>query len=319
MPTLLILIISFIALLWAANHLVLGASDLAHRFELPPLVVGLTIVALGTSLPELFFSIVDSFKDQDNLTLGNSIGSNIANIGLVLGITIILKPKALNYHNLRKTYPILIIAMLFVYSLILDGYLSHIDGCLMLLACLIIISAFIYLAHHATPKDPVVNQFKTAMVSTRSLKTNITNIVLGLVILPISSKYIVTSTTELASWMHMNELAIGLTIQAIGTTLPELSTAILAAIKGEEDLAVGTILGSNIYNLLLILAFPALINPSKINSIILWRDMPIMIFLAIFLVFLNYNYKKSLSPWHGGVLVLVYCCYIASLIIKSQI
>ena len=143
MPTLLILIISFIALLWAANHLVLGASDLAHRFELPPLVVGLTIVALGTSLPELFFSIVDSFKDQDNLTLGNSIGSNIANIGLVLGITIILKPKALNYHNLRKTYPILIIAMLFVYSLILDGYLSHIDGCLMLLACLIIISAFI--------------------------------------------------------------------------------------------------------------------------------------------------------------------------------
>ena len=157
------------------------------------------------------------------------------------------------------------------------------------------------------------------MVSTRSLKTNITNIVLGLIILPISSKYIVTSTTELASWMHMNELAIGLTIQAIGTTLPELSTAILAAIKGEEDLAVGTILGSNIYNLLLILAFPALINPSKINSIILWRDMPIMIFLAIFLVFLNYNYKKSLSPWHGGVLVLVYFCYIASLIIKSQL
>ena len=117
--------------------------------------------------------------------------------------------------------------------------------------------------------------------------------------------------------MHINELALGLTIQAIGTTLPELSTAILAAIKGEEDLAVGTILGSNIYNLLLILAFPALINPSKINAIILWRDMPIMIFLALFLVFLNYNYKKSLSPWHGGVLIIIYCCYVISLIIKA--
>ncbi|RUR11970.1 calcium/sodium antiporter [Legionella sp. km772] len=317
MHTLLILFISIIAMLWAANHLVLGASDLAHRFKLPPLIVGLTIVALGTSLPELFFSIMDSFKDEDNLILGNSIGSNIANIGLVLGITIILKPSALNFNSLKKTYPILIIAMLFVYSLILDGYLSHIDGCLMLLGCLIIISAFIYIAHHTKPQDPIVDQFKSAMVTTRSLKTNITNIILGLVILPICAKYIVLTTTELVSWMHINELALGLTIQAIGTTLPELSTAILAAIKGEEDLAVGTILGSNIYNLLLILAFPALINPSKINAIILWRDMPIMIFLALFLVFLNYNYKKSLSPWHGGVLIIIYCCYVISLIIKA--
>ena len=123
--------------------------------------------------------------------------------------------------------------------------------------------------------------------------------------------------TELTSWMHINELAFGLTIQAIGTTLPELSTAVIAAMKGEEDLAVGTILGSNIYNLLLVLAFPALINPSKIDTIILWRDMPIMLFLALFLVFLNYNYKKSLSRWHGGVLIIVYCCYIIALIIRA--
>ncbi len=318
MHSILILIISFIAMLWAANHLVLGASDLAQRFAIPPLLIGLTVVALGTSLPELVFSIIDSLKNEDNIILGNSIGSNIANIGLVLGITILIKPKALNYHNLKKTYPILIIAMLFVYSLILDGYLSRIDGCLLLIGCLIVISVFIYLAYHSTPKDPVINQFKNAMVTSRSLKTNITSVILGLVVLPISSKYIVTNAMELASWMNINALALGLTIQAIGTTLPELSTAVLAALKGEEDLAVGTILGSNIYNLLLILAFPALINPSKINTIILWRDMPIMLFLAIFLVFLNYNYKKSLSPWHGGVLVLVYCCYILSLIIKAQ-
>lgn len=318
MHTILILFISIFAMLWAANHLVLGASELAHRFGLPPLVVGLTIVAFGTSLPELFFSIIDSLKNEDNLILGNSIGSNIANIGLVLGVTIILKPKALNYHTLKKTYPILIIAMLFVYSLLLDGYLSHIDGCLMLLACLIIISTFIYMAHHANPSDPIINQFKTAMVSSRSLKNNITNIVLGLVVLPICSKYIVASMVEFTSWMQINELALGLTIQAIGTSLPELSTAVLAALKGEEDLAVGTILGSNIYNLLLILAFPAIINPSKIDTIILWRDMPIMIFLAVFLVFLNYNYKKSLSPWHGGVLIIIYCCYVVSLAIKAH-
>ncbi len=318
MHNLLILFVSIIALLWAANHLVLGASDLAHRFKIPPLVIGLTLVALGTSLPGLFFSIVDSFKNEDNLILGNSIGSNIANIGLVLGITIILKPKVLVFNNFRKAYPILVIAMLFVYSLILNGHLSHIDGCLMLLACLIIISVFIYLAYHATPKDRIVDQFRAAMIGTRSLKININNIILGLVVLPISSKYIVTTLMNITEPLQLNELAVGLTIQAIGTTLPALSAAILAALKNEEDLAVGTILGSNIYNLLLILAFPALINPSKINTIILWRDMPIMIFLAFFLVFLNYNYKKSLSPWHGGILILVYCCYIFSLVIKTS-
>lgn len=317
MHTLFILIISFIAMMWAANHLITGASGLAHRFQLPPLIMGLTVIALGTSLPELFFSIVESFKNEANVAIGNSIGSNIANIGLVLGITILMKPKTVNYHNLKKTYPLLIIAMLFVYSLILDGYLSQVDGCLFLIGCLVVISIFIYLAYYTLPKDPIFNQFKSAMIES-SVKTNSTSVILGLVVLPISAKYIVINTAELASWFHINELTIGLTIQAIGTTLPELSTAVIAALKGEEDLAVGTILGSNIYNLLLVLAFPALINPSKINNLILWRDIPVMLFLALFLVFLNYNYKKPLSPWHGGVLLLVYGCYVISLIIKAH-
>lgn len=318
MHTLFILIISFIALIWAANHLITGASGIAYRFQLPPLLVGLTLIALGTSLPELFFSVIDTLKDDDNVVLGNAIGSNIANIGLVLGIAILLKPQTINYQNIKKTFPILIIAMLFVYSLILDGYLSHIDGCLLLIAGLIAISVLIYLAYHAAPIDPQFNQFKSAMSSGHSLKTNISSVVLGLVILPISTKYIVTNTADLASWFQINELTIGLTIQAIGTTLPELSTAIIAALKGEEDLAIGTILGSNVYNLLLIVAFPALINPSKITHVILWRDMPVMLFLAIFLVFVNYNYKKQLSPWHGGVLLLIYGCYITSLIINAN-
>lgn len=317
MQTILILIISFIALLWAANHLVVGAADLAHKFKLSPLIIGLTIVALGTSLPELFFSILDSLKNEDNLAIGSSIGSNIANIGLVLGITIIIRPNALNYHTLKKTYPILIIAMLFVYSLILDGYLSPIDGCLFLTVCLIIIAIFIYWSYSTLPQDPVFSEFKSAMSTTGSL-TSISGIILGLIVLPISAKYIVTSTIGLAHWFHINAFAFGLITQVIGTTLPELSTAVIAALKGEEDLAVGAILGSNIYNLLLVLAFPALINPSKVNSIIIWRDIPIMVFLTFFLVFLNYNYKKSLSPWHGGVLILIYCCYLASLAIKAS-
>jgi cation:H+ antiporter len=318
MHTIFILTISFIALLWSANHLVTGASALAHRFQIPPLIMGLTLIAFGTSLPELFFAITDSLKNEDTLTISNTIGSNIANIGLVLGITILLKPNALNYHNLKKTYPIVLIAMLFVYTLILDGYLSRIDGCLFLLACIIILSIFVYLAYHSAYKDPFFNPFKNAMSASHSIKTNSTRIFLGLLILPISAKYIVMNATEMGSWFHLDKLTIGLTIQAIGTTLPELATAVVAAFKNEEDLAVGTILGSNIYNLLLVLAFPALISPTKISTLILWRDMPVMIILTLFLVFLNYNYKKELSPWHGGILLLVYCCYIVSLIIKAH-
>jgi cation:H+ antiporter len=317
MHTFFILIMSFIALIWAANHLITGASGIAHRFQLPPLIIGLTVVALATTLPELFFSIIESLKYEENVTIANSIGSNIANIGLVLGITILIKPKIVHHHNLKKTYPILIIAMLFVYSLIIDGYLSRTDGCLFLIGCLVVISILIYLAYSSAPKDPIFLQFKSAM-NKNSLHLNITRVIVGLVVLPISAQYIVTHTAQLASWINMDQMTIGLTIQAIGTTLPELSTAIIAALKGEEDLAVGTILGSNIYNLLLVLAFPALINPSKINSIILWRDVPVMLFLAVFLVFLNYNYKKKLSPWHGGILLLVYGCYIISLLLKAH-
>lgn len=317
MHTVIMLFVSFIALIWAANHLVVGASGLAHRFKFPPLIMGLTVVALGTSIPELIFSIIASLKNENNLTTGNTIGANIANISLVLGITILIQPQTLNYHHLKKTYPVLLIAMLFAYTLIIDGYLSRVDGCLFLLSCLIAITLFIYWAYRAA-KEPFFDPLKNAMINSRSVKINILGVLLGLLVLSVSTKYLIENAAQLATFFNMSTLTIGLTIQAMGTTLPVLSTAVIAAVNGEEDLAIGTILGSNIYNLLLVMAFPALINPIKIDTILLWRDMPVMISLVVFLLFLNYNYKKELSPWHGGVLILIYGCYISSLIIKAS-
>ncbi|RUR17300.1 calcium/sodium antiporter [Legionella sp. km535] len=319
MNTILILIVSFIALLWAANHLVTGVSGLAVRFNLSPLIIGLTIVAIGTTAPEIAISILSALKDKNDLAIGNAIGSNIANIGLVLGITILIKPNTMNFATLKKAYPILIITMLFAYSLILDGFLGKTDGCLLLIACIGAISFFIYLANHAPKRDPFFNEFKAAVNSNRSIGTNLLSTFLGLIILPVSAKYIILCSTTIAQWCGVNEVTIGLTIIAFGTTLPELATSITAALKGEEEIAIGTILGSNIYNFLLILAFPALINPSKISTIVLWRDMPVLIALTVLLIFLNYHYKKKLSPWHGGILVLVYCSYIISLILKARI
>ena len=318
MHNILTLIVSFIALLWAANHLVTGASGLAAHFKISPLIIGLTVVAIGTCIPELTLSILSSINNKNDLTIGNAIGSNIANIGLVLGVTILIKPQSLDYNTLKKAYPILIIAMLFVYSLIMNGYLGRIDGCLLLLACIALISTFIYLASRSALQDPFFNAFKTAMIASRSLKANCFNIILGLLILPVSARSLITVSTELASSFGVSELTIGLTILAIGTTLPELATAIMAAFKQEEEMAIGIILGANTYNLLLILAFPAIINPNKISTLVLQRDMPVMMSLTLLLLFLNYNYKKTLSSWHGGILLLIYICYISSIIIRAQ-
>ncbi len=318
MNTILILIVSFMALLWAANHLVAGASGLAIRFKLSPLITGLTVVALGTTAPEIAISILSALKDKNDLAIGNAIGSNIANIGLVLGITILLRPTTINYTTLKKAYPILIITMLFAYSLILDGYLGKTDGCILLIGCIAVMSFFIYMASRSPQKDPYYTKFKSAVTLSRSLGTNMLSIALGLVILPISAKYIIFSSVAIAQWCGVSELTTGLTIIALGTSLPELATSITAALKSEEEIAIGTILGSNIYNLLLIIAFPAIINPAKINTIVLWRDMPVLLALTVLLMFLNFHYKRKLSPWHGGILVLVYCSYIISLILKAH-
>lgn len=317
MSIILILIISFIALLWAANHLVTGASGLAHHYQISNFTLGLTVVSLGTSFPEIIIAILSAFKDKTNLSLGNAVGSNIANIGLVLGIIMFVKPSFLQQNALKKTYPILILAMLFTYSSILDGFLGRIDGCLFLIGCISLISFFIYLGHHTPQPNYFSKELQPVFKTKRSIKLDLFSMLLGLLVLPISTKYVVTSAVDLARWSGMSELTIGLTVIAIGTTLPELITALTAALKNEENLALGTILGSNIYNLLLLLAFPALINPSQVSNVILYRDMPVLISLSVFLVFLNFYYKDKLSRCHGAVLFLIYMSYVISLGIKA--
>ncbi|BCA95954.1 sodium:calcium antiporter [Legionella antarctica] len=312
-----ILVISFISLVWAANHLITGALGLATRFQLSPFIIGLTIVAFGTSVPELIIFTLSYLENKNHLIIGNAIGSNIANISLILGISILIKPLTINYNALKKTYPIIIITMLFAYSLTLDGVLGIIDGYLFLFACIALIILFIYLSNRNNPKNQFINEFKSAINCNRSLKMHILSMFLGLFVLPLSTKYLIQSATELANLAGMTPLTIGLTIIAIGATLPGLATAVIAVLKGEEDLATGTILGTNIYSLLLILALPPIINPSKIGSSLLWREMPVMVSLTVLLIFLNYQYKKKLGLWHGGILLIVYCSYIISLIIRA--
>ena len=308
-------ILSLIALLWSANHLVSGASGVGQHYKLPPLLIGLTLVALGTSTPEIMIAIRASWEGLNDIAIGNAIGTNIANIGLVLGLTALLKPLKINSTLMRREFPLLFLVMLFTYSIMLNGYLNILDGCLFLIACVSLILYFIYITRKYRP----AKGFELASSSKRSFQLHILSLVIGLIVLPISARYLVHSCVDIGHLLGISDLVMGLTVIAIGTCLPELVTSIVAAVKGADDIAIGNILGSNMFNLLAVMIFPSLIHPAPISNAVLWRDIPVMFITTLILLWINYYNKKRIARWHGGILVLVYCCYIVSLIISAKV
>ena len=307
---------SFIGLLWAANHLVTGATGIANYYRIPPLVIGLTLVAIGASTPGIMVAITAAFEGRNELALGNAIGSNIANIGLVLGFTILLRPLTIKSSLLRREYPLLFLIMLFTYSLMLDGYLSVMDGCLFLAGCIALIGYFIFLARHSK-NDPLNKEFNLTIRIKRPIKASLLSVIIGLSILPLSAHFLVDSAVQFAHWLGVSELVMGLTIIAVGTSLPNLATSLVASVKGHDDIAIGNILGSNMFNLLIVMAFPGIINPSAISHTILWRDIPVMFVLTLVLLLISYHYKRKIERWHGGLLLLIYFCYMVSLVFNA--
>jgi cation:H+ antiporter len=310
------MILGFIGLLWSANHLVTGASGVANYYRISPLIIGLTLVAIGASIPGIMVAITAAIEGRNELAIGNAVGANIANIGLVLGLTILLRPLTVNSSILRREYPLLFLVMLFTYSLMLDGYLSVIDGCLFLVACILLIGYFIFLARRSR-NDPLAKEFRQKINVKRPLRANLVSVIIGLVILPLSAHFLVKSVIQIGHWFGITDLVMGLTIIAIGTTLPNIATSLIAAFKGQDDIAVGNILGSNMFNLLVVIAFPGIINPSAISHTVLWRDIPVMFVITFVLLLVNYHYKKKIERWHGGLLLLIYGCYMISLVFNA--
>ena len=197
-------LISLIALLWAANHVVIGAAGIAMRMKLSPFIVGTTLIALGTSCPEIVISIMSSIEHENDIALGNAIGANIANIGLVLGITNLIKPMTLNFSIIKRAYPLMLLTMIFAYGLVLNGYLGRIDGCLFLIAFILTIAAFVYIESHYDRHDHVIKAFKSAAFNQRSLKSGILNLILGLIVLSLSSKFLIESAAAMAGWTGLS-------------------------------------------------------------------------------------------------------------------
>ena len=294
-----LLVLGFILLLKGADWFVDGASSIASRFGIPQLIIGLTIVAMGTSLPEAFVSITAALKSNAAITIGNVIGSNILNVGIILGITALIRPLHIQNSTIKYEMPFM---MLVTLVLILQGInhtISRFDGIVMWLFFL----GYLYY---------IFKMSKNQMEETEIKKTNPLFIPLGLVCLMVGSNFAVDAATNIAISLGVSQRFIGLTIVALGTSLPELVTSVTAARKGNADIAIGNIIGSNIFNILFVVGSSALITPVPFEShFIIDSFVAILIGLVLYIC----TKKTRVLDKKAGILLLItYLFYFISLL-----
>ncbi len=302
-------------LYFGAEGLVRGSSSLGLRFGLSPLVVGLTIVAFGTSAPELAVSMNAAYMGQTDLSIANVLGSNIANIGLILGISVVIRPVTLDIKLIRIDIPIMIGATILFSLLIIDAQLSRIDG-MMLITGIIAYMAFnVVKARQAKPRAD--NIFKSGIpILNDGLFKEIVFITAGLAMLTIGGKFLVDGAVYLARFMGISEAVIGLTVIAIGTSLPELATSVLAATKKMSELAVGNIVGSNIFNTFGVLGASSILSPLTQGNVT-WIDIGVMILFSLAPLALVRN-SNTLKRRDGLIFIAGYAGYIIWLMVVSS-
>lgn len=313
MHTLIIFTLSFITMIWSANHLITGACGISHYYRISPLIIGLSLVSTGLAFPEFLLSIRDAFAAQTHLVINHMIESNIANIGLVLGLVIILRPPKIHSSLFRHGFPLLFIIMLVIYLLMMNEYFSVVDGCVLLLGTIALITYMLLLLKHARHEVLHQKSFREAIYAKRTLRYQWFSLSIGFVVLPLSAYFFKTSLFQLADTVESSKVMIERIIIPMLTSMPVLITCIIAAIKDHDQLALGTILGSNMINLLAVLAFPGIIDPTIVPHYIVQRDIPIMLALTMVIFLVTRQSKRNLHRWHGGLLILIYGCYLVSL------
>ncbi len=302
----------FVLLVWGADRFVAGASAIACHLGVSPLIIGLTIVAFGTSAPEMIVSAVSSWQGNTGLAFGNAIGSNITNISLVLGVTALVVPLKVHSAILRRELPILLLIMFFALSLILDDDMSRGDGLLLISGLALMIYWLVGLGLRSRQADPMTAEFTHEIQPMMSLARAQLWLFIGLVVLFVSSRILVWGAVFVAHTLGVSDLVIGLTIIAVGTSLPELAAAVMSALKGEPDIAIGNVIGSNMFNLLGVMAMPGLIDPGVIPADILSRDYPWMLLLTTALFIMAYGFRGPgmINRMEGALLLLAYGGYL---------
>lgn len=310
-----ILVISFFVLIKGADTFVESASAVAKRLNVPDILIGLTIVAFGTSAPEASVTIKAVLAENSDMVLGNIIGSNILNILLILGISSIIAPITVQDNTIKKEIPFLFLASLLMSVLLMDttlgeggiNMISRSDGMVILIFFSIFIYYLITLAKNGQPEE----------IETKyTLKQAIVYTILGLAAIVIGGNYVVDSATYIAVYLGVDQKFIALTIVALGTSLPELVTSIVAAKKGKQDLAIGNVIGSNIFNICFIVGFPAAFLGNIIPSTSVIIDLMVMIFTTIILFFFSY-FNKKISKIEGISFLVIFILYYVYLIVSQ--
>ncbi|MFM7575129.1 MAG: calcium/sodium antiporter [Snowella sp.] len=320
--TILILIAGLVLLVAGAEVLVKGASRIAFMFGLSPLVIGLTIVAYGTSSPELMVSIQSSLAGQPDIALGNVVGSNIFNVLLILGVSALITPLVVAQQLIRLDVPILIGISCLTLMFGMDGKISRVDGGIFVTG-IILYTTFLLIQSRKEHNPEVTEEYEreygdSALRSAQQIAINIGFVVVGLGLLVLGSKFLVDSSIAIARSFGVSELVIGLTLVAAGTSLPELATSVVASIRGERDIAVGNVIGSNIFNILAVLGGSSLFSSDglTVSASALRFDIPVMIAVAVIClpVFIT---GQLIARWEGLLFLSYYVAYTAYLIMDS--
>jgi len=314
--TLILIITGFIILILGGDYFVKGSSNLAFRLKLSPLVVGLTIVAFGTSAPELLISIQAALSGSPDIATGNVIGSNICNLSLILGITAIITPVILNKNSLRIDWPMTMGASLLLFFVIQKGYIKSWEGIVFIFILIAYIVFIIWKSRKTAEElEPSQKNDNIPEAPPKQLMKNIVMTILGAAGLYYGSELLVGNVKDLAVEIGVEERVVGLTLVALGTSLPELVIAALASYRGHTDLAIGNLMGSNLFNILSILGItsiikPITINESIINSDIIWMLAVTLLILPLMVI------KKTIGRIDGVILLVFYIIYIYFVVVS---
>lgn len=314
-------VLGLVLLVWSADRFVSGAASVATILGMSPLLVGMIIVGFGTSAPEMCVSVLAAINDSPEIALGNAYGSNIANIALILGLTAVISPVIIARSVMRKELPVLLFTTLLCLFFLFDCHLSHLDGALMIVI-FIITMIFLSIKSKTTSADEQPEECEEEVTKYSSIWISIIWLIVGLAVLVGSSQMLVWGAKDIAYRCGVNELIVGLTVVAIGTSLPELASSVAAAVKKEHDIALGNIIGSNLFNTLMVVGLASSVKQFEFEKEVLVRDFPIVIiltgilFLPIIIALITKKAPK-ICRCFGGALLALYFLYTAYLIVTS--
>lgn len=311
--------VGLLLLIWGADRFVHGAAATARNLGIPPLLIGLTIVALATSAPEILVSLVAALRGEPDLAIGNAIGSNIANVGLVLGVVAILRPIELKSATLRREMPALLAVSLLTVSLFLDSYLGRVDGLVLLAGLVIVMIWLARLGMRSASSDPLQAEFDAEIPKHMSMRTAIFWLLVGVATLLVGAELMVDGAIDIAKTLDVSEVVIGITLVALATSLPELAVSAVAAFRGEYGLAIGNIVGSNIFNLLAVIGVAAVIQPAALPPSVLSLHIFVMVAFTLVLFAMTYEYegRGQITRFEGFALIAAYLAYQAYVVAQN--